>query len=191
MTRIYKILIFLLLSYSSSGCECPLSSLDLATCNNYEIIFRGKIISVKDCDNNYGEAMFAVDELYKGNATREFKVLFECGVPCAQKLLPGQEWIIYSRYKQIDNALLDWCSRSRMHFSNEKEDFYTFTYGNDYDAEVKFLQTQLGVHRVLVNHQNQDVQRNIIPNMKQVIITILISLIAILLFYWLFNRFFK
>jgi len=189
--RINRIIFFLLLTSRSWACECPLSALDLSTCSKYEIIFRGKIISVKDCNDNYGEALFAVDELYKGNATKEFKVLFECGVPCAQKLLPGQEWIIYSRYKQIDNALLDWCSRSRMHFANEKEDFYTFTYGNDYDDEVKFLQTSLGLHRVLVNHQNQDVQRNVIPDMKQVIVTILISLIAIVLFYWLFNRFFR
>jgi hypothetical protein len=182
---------FFIVSHYAHACECPLSSLSLGETNKYEIIFKGRIHSVRACAENYGEAIFDVEELYKGNATKQFKVLFECGVPCEQQLMAGDEWIIYSRYKQIDNALLDWCSRSRKHFSNEKEDYYTFTFGNDYYDEVKFLREKLGLHRLLGNEQNQESNRNIIPDKRQTIIVILISLLCIILFYWLFNRFFR
>jgi hypothetical protein len=160
-------------------------------CNKYEIIFKGRVISVKECEDKFGEAVFEIEELYKGNATKNFKVLFECTGECVQKLLPGQEWIIYSRYKQIDNALLDWCSRSRRYFKNEKEDFYAVTYGNDYFEEVKFLRTNLGLHRTLAERSVGETNRNIIPENKHALIYMLISIIALVLFYWLFKKFFR
>lgn len=132
--------------------------------------------------------MFEVQELYKGNATKEFKVLFECGVECAQKFNAGEEWIIYSRYKQLDNAKMDWCSRSRKFFKIDKQDFYAVTYGNDYYDEVKFLQEKLGVHRVLVEHKSQIDNRNERPNTNQTIVILLCSIASIVLFYYLFNR---
>lgn len=160
-------------------------------CNKYEIIFRGKIVSVKDCGDKFGEAIFEIEELYKGNATKEFKVLFECDVECAQKFNPGEEWIIYSRYKQIDNAKMDWCSRSRKYFKVDKEDFYAVTYGNDYYDEVKFLHKNLGVHRFLTDKNPQDGSRNKIPDKQGFIIALLCSLAGLVLFYYLFNRFFR
>src|SRR5688572_27171634 len=102
-------LVFLLLSFNSTACQCPLTKLGVEECNKYEIIFKGTILKVKDCGDKQGEAVFEVQELYKGNATKEFKVLFDCKDPCAQKFYASDEWIIYSRYKQIDNAMMDWC----------------------------------------------------------------------------------
>jgi hypothetical protein len=173
------------------SCQCPLTQLSLEECNKYEIIFKGKILTVIDCNDKFGEAMFEVEELYKGNATKEFKVLFECDVECAQKFRPGDEWIIYSRYKQIDNAKMDWCSRSRKFFKVDKEDFYTFTYGNDYYDEVKFLREKLGLHRLLANKKNQEDNRNKRPNTTQMVWVLVCSLVGIVLFYYLFNRFVK
>jgi hypothetical protein len=175
----------------SIACECPLTALGIEECNKYEIIFKGRVTSVQDCNNKFGEAIFEIDELYKGNATRHFKVLFECDVECAMKFSAGQEWIIYSRYKQIDNALIDWCSRSRKYFRNEKEDFYAVTYGNDYHDEVKFLRTNLGLHRPLSERSHQDQNRNTLPDTSQTAIILVISLTVIILFYWLFKKFFN
>lgn len=107
------------------------------------------------------------------------------------KFLPGEEWIIYSRYKQLGNAMMDWCSRSRKYFKNENEDFYSVTYGNDYYDEVAFLRKNLGTHRFLQTHISEDQGRNVIPGITQTIVLVLCSLLAIVLFYWLFNRFFK
>lgn len=173
------------------ACQCPLTTLSIEECNKYEIIFRGKVLEVKNCNNNFGEAVFQLDELYKGNATKQFTVLFECGVACAMNFLPGEEWIIYSNYKQIGNVKMDWCSRSRKFFKVSKQDFYTTTYGNDYDEEVAFLRKSLGLHRVMTVVKNGEENRNIRPDSNQMIITLVCSLLVLILFYWLFNKFFK
>jgi hypothetical protein len=184
-------LIFNCIFFYTRACQCPLTSLCLEECNKHEIIFKGKISSVKNCEAKYGEAIFTVEELYKGNATKQFKVLFECGVECALSFNVGEEWIIYSRYKQIDNALMDWCSRSRKFFKNEKEDFYTVTYGNDYFDEVKFLREKLGIHRLLSDSKKTLEARNIKPSSNQTILILIASIIFLLLFYWLFNKWYK
>lgn len=187
---LFPLLLFGLYS-GAKACQCPLTQLGLEECNKYEIIFKGRILSVKDCEGKFGEALFEVDELYKGNATKTFKVLFECDVECAQKFHAGEEWIIYSRYKQIDNAKMDWCSRSRKFFKIESEDFYTVNYGNDYYDEVKFLREKLGIHRLLAGAPKPEANRNKIPNKIEFVVVLICSLAGIILFYYLFNRFFR
>lgn len=195
MLKVFRrfVVLFLLLGFSPSieACQCPLTQLSSEECNKYEIIFKGKILSVKDCGDKFGEALFEVEELYKGNATKNFKVLFECDVECAQKFNPGEEWVIYSRYKQIDNAKMDWCSRSRKFFKVETEDFYTVNYGNDYYDEVKFLREKLGIHRLLAENPKPEANRNQIPDKTQFVIVLICSLLGLILFYYLFNRFFR
>lgn len=177
--------------FYSQACECPLSSLSKAECNKYEIIFKGKVLSVKDCDNKFGEALFELDELYKGNATKQFKVLFECSKQCGTRFNVGEEWVIYSRYKQLENALMDWCSRSRKYFKIDKQDFYKDSYGNDYYDEVKFLRDSLGLHRLLSDNPTRTEGRNARPGTTQFAIILICSLAVLILFYYLFNRFFK
>jgi hypothetical protein len=185
------VFIGLILPQSVLACQCPLTKLGMEECDKYEIIFKGKILSVKDCGDKFGEAVFEVEELYKGNATKEFTVLFECGGECQQKFNPGEEWVIYSRYKQIHNAKMDWCSRSRKFFKIDKEDFYTVTYGNDYYDEVKFLREKLGIHRLLADNKVTDGNRNRLPDKTGFVVVIICSLLGIILFYYLFNRFFR
>lgn len=192
--RIFKLFFLLLLSFNafiSYACQCPLTSLGLEESNKYEIIFKGRVLSVETCKDNFGTAVFEVQELYKGNATKEFKVLFECGVECASEFSEGEEWVIYSNYKQVDKALMDWCSRSRKFFKNPKEDFYAVTYGNDYYDELKFLREKLGLHRLLVLKTSTTENRNERPTTNQTILMLVISIGAILLFYWLFKKYFK
>lgn len=172
------------------GCECPPSGLSRAECKKYEIIFKGKVLSSKTCDDRPGEAVFEVQELYKGNAQRKFTVLYKCDSECAMKFTEGDEWVIYSNYKQMGNAMMDWCSRSRKYFKNDNEDFYTVNYGNDYYDEVKFLQDSLGIHRLIQGDQT-DASRNRIPGVTLTIILVVASLLCIVLFYWIFNRYFK
>ncbi|MEI6020824.1 MAG: hypothetical protein WCR21_06815 [Bacteroidota bacterium] len=183
--------IIFLLHFNANACECPLSKLDRAECEKYEIIFKGKITAVTLNKDKLSEAIFEVGELYKGNALKLFKVLFDDQEACAQTLVAGQEWIIYGRYKQIDNIQMDWCSRSRKHFALNEEDFYSVTYGNDYDDEVKFLKQNLGIHRVLAGNEYSGGGRNILPTLSQSIIILVSSVLVLLLFYYLFNKFFK
>lgn len=191
IVKLFLASLFFLNSFVILACQCPLTTLGIDECDKYEIIFKGKVVSVNTCNNNFGTAVFELEELYKGNATKQFKVLFECGVECAMDFNEGEEWIIYSRYKQVDKALMNWCSRSRKFFKNAKEDFYTSTYGNDYYDELKFLRQNLGLHRFLVLKTTTTENRNERPTTNQTILMLLVSLSAIILFYWLFKKYFK
>jgi hypothetical protein len=182
---------FVLSNFIGLACQCPLSSLNIDECNKYDLIFKGKIISLKPCENKPGEALFELEELYEGNATQKFTILFECNSECALRLNVGEEWIIYTNHKQLNNAQLNWCSRSRKYFSNDKEDFYSVNYGNDYVEELKFLRDNFGLHHFLPEPKNVTTDRNIKPSLNQSIAMVVISISFILLFYWLFNRYFK
>ncbi|MBA3663532.1 MAG: hypothetical protein H0W61_04900 [Bacteroidetes bacterium] len=188
---VYVLIIWLCCQMRVVACQCPATGLSLAECNKYEVIFKGRIDSVRACHSNFGEAFFTVEELYKGNASRQFSVLFECNVPCALTFNAGEEWIIYSRYKQVANVMMDWCSRSRKYFKIAKEDFYTVNYGNDYEQEVSFLRENLKVHRPMSAKKNGAVNRNERPSSMQTIIILICSLLTIIIFYWLFNKYFK
>lgn len=160
--------------------------------NKYEIIFRGRVKSKTDCLDKKGEALFEILELYRGRVNATFKVIYDCDVECAQTFNAGEEWIIYTKYKQADNAKMDWCSRSRRHIKNEKEDFYAVTYGNTYDEELTFLRDNLGTYKVMDNREeNAAGKRNIIPSRTQLIITLFVSLAVVVLFIQLFKRFLK
>lgn len=193
-----KRLLILILFFFCSGitsrilaCQCPVTALSLAECDKYEVIFRGKVISVKPCDNKPGEALMEVLELYKGYAEKKFKVMFNCSDPCFYEFKPGEEWIIYSRYKQVNMALMDYCSRSRRYFTTVKEDYYAASNGNDYEDELKFLREKLGLHRFVETKQNPDYSRNNLPNSTQSVIILLVSITALLGFYFFFNRYLK
>ena len=182
--------LLLLIAKPFLGCQCPLTSLSDAELAKYDIIFKGKVKSIKLNKAN-SEALFAVNGLYKGQTPKEFTILFNDEDVCKLELRPGDEWIIYANYHQISNAKLDFCSRSRKFIKDAKEDFFEETTGVSFGEEVNFLQSRLGLHKVLKENLNKVEDRNILPNTNQVIISFICSLLGLLLFYWLFNRFFK
>jgi len=191
-----KILIFfsflILNSTFSIACQCPLTKLSLEECDKYSIIFRGRIIKDTLFELKKGEVTFQINELYKGVIPSQFKVLFDSGEECAQVFSVGEEWIIYTNYKQATNAQMDWCSRSRKYFKNEKLDFYTVTYGNDYDDELKFLREKLGQHKIgEAQQQKPDWAGNQIPTQSEFIIYLLISIAGVVGFIYLVKRFLK
>jgi hypothetical protein len=191
----YVVLLFtaILLSFSeyALACQCPPTSLSMEETEKYEVIFRGTIQKVTPCGDRPGEALFRIEELYKGNAEARFAVQFDCDDECAVGFKEGEEWIIYSRYRQVNVARMDWCSRSRKFFRHEREDFYKVNYGNDYFEELRFLREKLGLHRVIEKKDQQDGHRNRLPDMRSAILLVLVSVAGILLFYYLFRRFFR
>jgi len=189
--NIVKYIIFLiLLSYRSFACQCPLTALNEAETNKYDIVFKGKITSVKLL-NERSEALFTIRELYKGPIGEIFTVLFNDADECKLELTAGDEWIIYANFRQVNNAQLDFCSRSRKFFKNAKEDFFAVTTGISYDEEMKYLQTKLGLHTCLKSNPNMSENRNIIPSSGQFIIFIVCSIIGVIIFYLLVNKFLK
>ena len=184
------ILLFILIYNLVNACQCPLTKLDETETNKYDIIFKGKISSIKLLKER-SEALFTIQELYKGPISEQFIVLFNDVDVCKLELRAGDEWIIYANFKQINNAQLDFCSRSRKFFKNSKEDFFEVTTGITYQEEINYLQKKLGLHKCMKNNANVVENRNIIPNNTQFLIFIAFSLIGIVIFYWLVNKFLK
>ena len=172
-------------------CQCPPIELNAAALARYDIIFKGQVRQVTPCEGKPGIAVFDVEELFKGAIADSFPVLFDCHGECAKGFNVGEEWIIYTNYKQISNAKMDWCSRSRKYFRHEKEDYYQVNTGVDYYSELNFLRANLGLHRPLVIKQNAAENRNQRPGTRQSLIIVLCSVAAIVGFYALFRRFFR
>lgn len=181
----------MLISKISFACQCPVTTLNGAETNKYDLIFRGKITSINLKENTNSEAIFELSELYKGNSRKQFKILYNNADPCKLDLRIGEEWIIYTNYKQIDNAQLDFCSRSRKFFKNVKEDFFHVNTGITYDEEVRYLQSKLGLHKLLKDDINKVENRNKIPSKNQFIVILLSSLVGIIIFYWLIKKLLK
>jgi hypothetical protein len=175
----------------NQACDCPLSSLSHSETEKYEVIFRGTVKAAKVCGDVPGSAQFEVNELYKGRVPATFEMIFTCEGPCATGFHVGEEWIIYTNFLQLRNGRMDWCSRSRKYFKNEKEDHYAVNYGSGYFEEASFLRKELGLLRPLKDDSQASGQRNIRPDFTQSVIILLCSLAGVLLFYWLFRKFFK
>jgi hypothetical protein len=188
--KYFIIIVFLLLGKLSFACQCPVTDLSDKELNKYDLIFKGKIQTIK-LNKEKSEAMFLVEELYKGNTAPTFKILFNDLDNCKLELRAGDEWIIYTSYRQIDNAKLDFCSRSRKYFEVAKEDFFAVTTGISYDEELHFLQTKLGLHKLLKDNPNKVENRNVIPSSNQFIIIIICSIAGVLMIYVIVNKLFK
>lgn len=191
MNKLFFLIVFLVVVTVSEACQCPVTILNEKEIAKYELIFKGKIKSVKLSEGVNSEAVFQVEELYKGNTTPEFKVLFDKSDECKIDLNAGEEWIIYTNYIQIDKAKLDFCSRSRKYIKNIKEDFFAVTTGISYDEELRYLQTNLGLHKLLKENLNKVENRNKIPTQTEFIYILIFSLLGIILFYWLIRKFLK
>jgi hypothetical protein len=190
MKQFILIFFFFVTIKNSYACQCPLTQLNTAEINKYDIIFSGQInkLNLKGANS---EAIFTITELYKGMISQNFKVIFNNDDVCKLELRQGDDWIIYSNYNQIDNAKLDFCSRSRLYIKNIKEDFFAVNTGISYDEELKYLQTNLGLHKLLKNNPNKTENRNKLPTNNQFIIILLCSMAGLIFFIWLVGKFLK
>lgn len=160
--------------------------------NKYDIIFRGRIVKDTLLEFKKGEVTFEVTELYKGIIQSRFTVRFDGSEECAQPFAVGEEWIIYTNYKQANMAVMDWCSRSRKYFKNVKLDFYAVTYGCSYDDELDFLRNKLGLHKPLkASEEKADWQGNQLPTQVEFIVYLLLSIVGVVVFIYLTKRFLK
>jgi hypothetical protein len=184
------LLFFILYGQFIFACQCPVTELSEKELMKYDLIFKGKIQSIK-LNKERSEAMFLVEELYKGNTAPSFRIIFNDLDNCKLELRAGDEWIIYTNYHQVDNAKLDFCSRSRKFFKVAKEDFFAVTTGISYEEEMRFLQTKLGLHKLLKDNPNKVENRNIIPSNNQFIIIIICSIAGVLMIYVIVNKLFK
>lgn len=191
MSKFYYSLFFALWIGKLCACQCPITKLDKEELDKYSIIFNGVIKSVKLNGEN-SEAVFELKELYKGISKQEFKILFNNDDNCKIDLRVGDEWLIYSTYYQIDNAKLDFCSRSRKFIKDTKNDFFIELTGITFDDERLYLKQNLGIHHFLKEDDTQNVKgRNIIPNTTQFFVILICSVLGMFALYYCFNKFFK
>lgn len=174
------------------ACECPPLALNENLIKSYDIIFKGKVVQVKSIPGKYKEALFEISELYKGTSQKTLKVLIDTTADCAKPILPGQIWLIYSTYKQWQRPLLNWCSRSRKWFENEKEDYYAYTYGLSFDAEITYLTSKLGCKNIITSTETENPgERNVLPKPYMLLILIGISSLGLILLNVLLKRYLK
>lgn len=170
------------------ACDCPpLKSIDSADLSYYHLIFEGVVDSVET-----GTVHFILNDLYLGSAPRKVPVNFDDSSDCRMSFTKGETWMIYSKYERFGKPAVLFCSRSRKLFGNEKEDFYTATSGNTYLAEKEYLIKNLG-RREFVDKKLRDEPgpTNIHPTGRTSILLVVISIPVLLLFYYLFRRFFN
>ena len=189
-----RVLALILGCYSTfiTACECPPKVLNIDLLKSYDIIFKGKIIAVKNKPGAYKEAVFEVSDLFKGLSSDHVKVLIDTVSDCSKPVLRGQIWLIYSNYKQWQRPLLNWCSRSRKWFENENEDFYAFANGISFEDEITFLKSKLGRQRIISSTEAENTgERNVLPKPYMLLILIGISSVGLILLNVVLKRFLK
>src|ERR1700741_2038291 len=109
MKKLVLLLILIHTSFTSFSCDCPsLPLLDLDYCGKFEIIFKGKVVSVSTC-NEISSAKFKLSELYKGPCTEEIEIWFDCSSDCMMSFTAGEEWIIYANFFQHGKPRAEFC----------------------------------------------------------------------------------
>lgn len=191
MKRIVPLILLFASFYVSWACQCPITELTLEETRKYDIIFRGTVKKVKPCGSTPGEAHFIVEELFRGRIPKELPVIFDCSDECSVGFHEGEEWIIYTHFRQISSARMDWCSRSRKYYRREQEDFYMENTGITYFDELAFLRKNLGHQRPIEIQRNDAGNRNQKPNVTQIVILLIFSALGIVVFYLLFRRFLR
>ena len=175
------------------ACQCPVVPLNRELTANYQLIFYGRVVDVHDCGDRPGEAIFEIRELYQGNSAPTFTIVFDCKEECYLPFQKGDEWLMYTNYRQMGNGRMDWCSRSRKMMSVPKEDFYTVNYGTTFDDDIRFLRDSLGIHRTASSELADNGPRNQHPDLNASAIMLIVSLAGmvgfyVLIRYWLFKK---
>ena len=186
--------LFLNLFYCIHACECPpVPKLDKNYTESYKLIFKGAVKSVTPCNDEIAKAHFLLQELYKGQSPKEIDVYFDCGVDCEMNFSAGQTWIIYGNYAQMGKPDVNFCSRSRKLVDNEVK-LYTDYIPSDYsfEQEAEWLRSNLGLQAFLEENNNALLShRNELPSKSNALLLVGLSLVGLLLLYFLFNKFVK
>lgn len=179
--------------FNSFACDCPaVPKLDAAYVKEHKLVFRGSVKSVGEC-NEINKAHFLVQELYKGDATKEIDVYFDCEGDCKMTFNPGETWIIYASLAQVGKPKVNICSRSRKLVDNEIKLATNFIASDlNFNEECEWLRNNVGLKEFLEENKNSDLQhRNELPSRINSLILIAASLGGLLLVYFVINKFLK
>jgi hypothetical protein len=189
------LLVFFLLGFSFRplACDCPaLPAANENYFNKFELIFKGKVISVGEC-KDVGSARVKLSQLFKGMCTEEVDIYFDCSTDCMMSFAPGEEWIFYANFFQHGKPRVEFCSRSRKFNANENRNNAEFVSSDlSFQEENELLKSQLGLHHFLKENENASLtHQNQRPSGTTTIILVISSIVVLIVFYYLFTKYFK
>ncbi len=174
------------------SCDCPpLKPLSKEVCEEYNIIFSGRVDSVGMCDGT-STAYFFVQALYKGKAMQKIAINFDCSTSCMMNFEKGEMWVIYGKYYKFGKIEVNFCSRSRKFFKDASQDFYAINNQMSYVDEINFLQSNLGTQQIESENNQAQYQRELIkPSAWSKLWLLLISLAVMAVIWFVSKKYLK
>jgi hypothetical protein len=186
--------IFFLCFLKIFSCDCPkLQKLNMEYCSHYSLIFKGTVRKVSTC-NEINHALINIQELFKGEATKNIELYFDCSSDCKMNLMVGETWIIYANFIQLNKPKVEFCSRSRKLIDNEIKVASNFIASDlGFNEEVDWLKENLGIKKIITEDRIKtfDTHRNQLPEKKTSLLLILFSLLFFLILIFIIKKYFK
>jgi hypothetical protein len=196
--RKFLLLIFCFVFSCCKACECPpIDPVSKKNADNYDVIFYGKVDSIVPCGNSgIGTAYFTIINLYKGAAEQKISIDYDCTSACMMSFVKNDEWIIYSMYQKFDLLTVNICSHSRKKIIDSSADFYQVSSGRTFDQENELLKKIYGVRSFSSHNQLNDQQKEFQPHNEQPsainkLWLLLISLLVMIVIFFISKKFFK
>ena len=182
------------LSLRVIACDCPdFKPLEKERIQRiYPVIFYGKVIALGNKDGAF-VVKFKVITPFAGKLSAEMEII-DPNSDCSPGFGEGQEWLIYARYKAYGKAGTDLCTPSRMKFTNEKDDYNIVTRKTTFASDIEFLKINFGIQPFFIKNNDDEILKNrelVKPGGYGMAWMILIGTLCLVIFYTLFNRFFK
>lgn len=186
LKKILFLLLLLPLAQKNFACDCgafpPLTN-ELFGKNPKQIVFKGKVMSIGEC-NEIAACIFEVQELFDGKAAKHLTAVYDCSSSCQMNFNPGEEWIIYGEYLQLEKINIEFCSRSRKidPGNNAYAESEKIAYGVTVQEELSWLSENLGKKTIRPDDQNKEAaHKNEKPSPVSKIILLLISVSVLVL----------
>lgn len=191
MKKHLSLLLLLFISQLSFACKCEaLMPITKTNCDTYNAIFEGTVDSVTACnEKGVAKAYFTINQAYKGNLEKKTIIEFDCASSCLMSFAISETWIIYANYIGFDVLNVSICSHSRKLFLEESNDIYALTAERSFEQEKQFLQKTLGLQKLKEEQTvTNPTGRNIQPSGINKLVLLVISVLAMLIIYFIANR---
>ena len=194
--KIFTLLIFnLFLVVKSFACDCgaqPTLSEKMFNPNNKKlIVFTGQVLKVGAC-NKLATCTFQVKELYFGNSKKILEAFFDCGSSCQMNFNPGEEWIIYGEYVQVEKIKIEACSRSRRLKQTNTIEAENIIYGMSTSDELDWLRKKIGTKNIKPNDEQKVAgHKNELPDAYTKALLLTGSIVGMVVFLLITKKIFK
>jgi hypothetical protein len=129
------------------SCDCPNhpGKITRSKSDSFDIIMRASVVLPFPCSGKESLTRFEGIELFKGKGVpKVLEITHDCASACRMPFDKGQEWLLYIKTDTAKNEYrVNYCERSRMRFSDPREDNYTLYNEMTYDEEINWLRKNL------------------------------------------------